>query len=51
MGAEALTARMRAAFGDSEALLATRVAARSRLAEDWLSRSGAEQYVILGARA
>jgi methyltransferase (TIGR00027 family) len=47
--AEALTAGMRAAFGDSAPLLATWVAARSRFAEGWLSRSGAEQYVILGA--
>jgi methyltransferase (TIGR00027 family) len=47
--AEALTARMRAAFGDVAPLLATWVAARSRFAEDWLSRAGAEQYIILGA--
>ncbi len=47
--AEALAAEMRAAFGDPAALLATWVSARSRVAEDWLARSGAEQYVILGA--
>ena len=47
--AEAISAWGRAAFGDSVGLLATWVAARSRLAEDWLAGSGAEQYVILGA--
>lgn len=47
--AEAITARMRAAFSDSAPLLATWVAARSRFAEDWVGRSGAEQHVILGA--
>jgi len=47
--AEAITARMRAVFGDSAQLLATWGSARSRFAEDWLDGSGAEQYVILGA--
>src|SRR5690348_6805530 len=35
-------------FGDSAPLLATWLAARSRFTEDWLARSGAVQYVILG---
>jgi methyltransferase (TIGR00027 family) len=47
--AEAITARMRAAFGDAAPLLATWGSARSRFAEDWLARSDAERYVILGA--
>jgi methyltransferase (TIGR00027 family) len=47
--AEALTAGLRAAFGDVTVQLATWVTARSRIAEDWLAASGAEQYVILGA--
>jgi len=47
--AEALMAGIRAAFGDPTDQLATWVAARSRLDEDWLAASGAEQYVILGA--
>jgi methyltransferase (TIGR00027 family) len=47
--AESMTARSRAAFGDSAPLLATWVAARSRFTEDWLAASGAQQYVILGA--
>jgi methyltransferase (TIGR00027 family) len=47
--AEALVAGMRAAFGDVTGLAATWVAARSRIAEDWLAASGAGQYVILGA--
>jgi methyltransferase (TIGR00027 family) len=47
--AEALMAGMRAAFGDVTVQLATWVTARSRIAEDWLAASGAEQYVLLGA--
>jgi methyltransferase (TIGR00027 family) len=47
--AETMRARARSAFGDSEPLLATWVAARSRFAEDWLAGSGAGNYVILGA--
>ena len=47
--AENLMARARPAFGDATDQLATWVAARSRLDEDWLAASGAEQYVILSA--
>lgn len=47
--AESLTARSREVFGDSAPLLATWVAARSRVTEDWLAASGAGQYVVLGA--
>ncbi len=47
--AEAIAARMRAAFGASAPQLATWVSARSRFTEDWLDGAGAEQYVILGA--
>jgi methyltransferase (TIGR00027 family) len=47
--AEALMAGLRAAFGDVSVQLATFMAARSRIGEDWLVASGAEQYVILGA--
>jgi methyltransferase (TIGR00027 family) len=47
--AEALFAGIRAAFGDVTDRVATWVAARSRISEDWLAASGAEQYVILGA--
>jgi methyltransferase (TIGR00027 family) len=51
VGAEAQTiaARARSAFGEHELTLATWVAARSRITEDWLAKSGAEQYVIVGA--
>jgi methyltransferase (TIGR00027 family) len=47
--AEDLMAGIREAFGDVVGLLATWVAARSRFVEDWLTASGADQYVILGA--
>jgi methyltransferase (TIGR00027 family) len=47
--AEALIAGLAAAFGDPSVQLATFMAARSRISEDWLVASGAEQYVILGA--
>jgi len=47
--AESMTARLRAAFGDSASLLATWVAARARFTEDWLAGSWARQYVLLGA--
>lgn len=47
--AEALFAGIRAAFGDVTDPVATWIAARSRIAEDWLAASGAKQYVILGA--
>jgi methyltransferase (TIGR00027 family) len=47
--AEDLIAGMRGAFGDVVGSLATWVSARSRFVEDWLTASGADQYVILGA--
>jgi methyltransferase (TIGR00027 family) len=47
--AEEIVAGIRGAFGEAEPLLATWLAARSRLAEDWLAQSGAAQYAILGA--
>jgi methyltransferase (TIGR00027 family) len=47
--AEALLAGMRTAFGDVTGQAATWIAARSRISEDWLAASGAQQYVILGA--
>jgi methyltransferase (TIGR00027 family) len=47
---ESLLAMIRGAFGDESAtLIANWMAARSRIAEDWLLESGAEQYVLLGA--
>jgi methyltransferase (TIGR00027 family) len=39
----------RGLMGDHTADLATWIAARTRLSEDWLTASKAEQYVILGA--
>jgi methyltransferase (TIGR00027 family) len=48
--AEAIIAEHRELMGDlDEVPLLAWVAARSRLAEDWLTDSAAEQYVILGA--
>jgi len=47
--AEALTARTFTAFGDAVPLIAAWLAARQRVAEDWLAASAAEQYVVLGA--
>jgi methyltransferase (TIGR00027 family) len=47
--AEALLPQLREAFGELRHPLATWVSARSRICEDWLAASGAEQYVILGA--
>jgi methyltransferase (TIGR00027 family) len=47
--AEDLMDGVRAAFGDVAGRAATWIAARSRIAEDWLAASGARQYVILGA--
>lgn len=51
VGAEAedLTARIFPAFGGAVPLIAAWLAARQRVAEDWLAASGAEQYVVLGA--
>lgn len=47
---ETLLATIRGAFGaDAAELIANWMAARSRIAEDWLIASGAEQYVVLGA--
>ena len=47
--AEAILAGYRALMGDQEVPFATWFGARSRLTEDWLAVSGAEQHVILGA--
>src|SRR5215471_3773216 len=47
--AETIAARARAAFGEHQDALATWVAARSRITEDWLAESEAQQYVIVGA--
>ncbi|MBV9818116.1 MAG: class I SAM-dependent methyltransferase [Solirubrobacterales bacterium] len=47
--AEAPAASARTAFGERAAVLATCVSARSRITEDWLASSGAEQYVALSA--
>ncbi len=47
--AERLGARLQARFGYRSDRLATWVAARSRIAEDWLAASGAKQLVNLGA--
>jgi methyltransferase (TIGR00027 family) len=47
--ADAILASNRPVLGDLEAPFVTWLAARSRLAEDWLAASGADQYVILGA--
>ena len=47
--AETLSTQLRAAFGEAAGPLATSIAARSRVSEDWLEISGAEQYVIMGA--
>jgi methyltransferase (TIGR00027 family) len=47
--AEAIQASLAAIFGASADQFTTWLAARSRLAEDWLRSSGAAQYVILGA--
>jgi methyltransferase (TIGR00027 family) len=47
--ADMVLANLRTMLGDDEVPFLTFVAARSRVAEDWLLASGAEQYVILGA--
>lgn len=47
--AEAILAGYRPLLGDQEVPFAAWFGARSRLSEDWLAVSGAEQYVILGA--
>jgi methyltransferase (TIGR00027 family) len=47
--AEAYLSKRREMLGDLEVPVSVWVAARSRLAEDWLMDSAAEQYVILGA--
>ena len=46
---EPLFRTMQALFGDAAVPTSDFVAARSRIAEDWLRSSGAEQYVLLGA--
>jgi methyltransferase (TIGR00027 family) len=47
--AETIARRARIAFREHAVSVATWVAARSRITEDWLAGSGAEQYVIVGA--
>jgi methyltransferase (TIGR00027 family) len=47
--AEAILAKRRELLGDLDVPFCAWIAARSRLAEDWLITSAAEQYVILGA--
>ena len=48
--AEAILAKRRELLGDLDVVpICVWIAARSRLAEDWLTTSAAEQYVILGA--
>lgn len=47
--ADALLARIFPAFGDAVPLIAAWLAARQRVAEDWLAASAAQQYVVLGA--
>jgi methyltransferase (TIGR00027 family) len=47
--ADTVLANLRNMLGDDEVPFLTFVAARSRIAEDWLVASGAKQYVILGA--
>ena len=47
--AESIAAGLRTAFGDCTNRLATWIAARSRISEDWLTTTDAEQYVVLGA--
>jgi methyltransferase (TIGR00027 family) len=47
--AEAMTNGLRDAFGDVSVRIANWMAARSRIAEDWLAAAGAEEYVVLGA--
>ena len=48
--AEAILAKRRELLGDLDVVrLSVLMAARSRLAEDWLTISAAEQYVVLGA--
>jgi len=47
--AEATTAGLRAMLGDAAESLATWMAARSRITEEWLDASEVEQYLVLGA--
>jgi methyltransferase (TIGR00027 family) len=47
--AEAMTNGLRDAFGEVSIRIANWMAARSRIAEDWLAASGATDYVLLGA--
>ena len=46
--AQRLASRLQTRFAHNYDRLATWIAARSRYAEEWLTASGAEQYVILG---
>jgi methyltransferase (TIGR00027 family) len=47
--AEAMTNGLRDAFGEVSIRVSNWLAARSRIAEDWLAASGATEYVLLGA--
>jgi methyltransferase (TIGR00027 family) len=47
--AEAMTNGLRDAFGEVSVRISNWLAARSRIAEDWLAASGATEYVLLGA--
>ncbi len=44
-----LVERFRPLIADQEVPFATWFGARSRVSEDWLAESGADQYVVLGA--
>jgi methyltransferase (TIGR00027 family) len=47
--AEAMATALRGTFGQVSDRLANWLAARTRISEDWLMSSGAQQYVVLGA--
>jgi len=47
--AEAMTNGLRDAFGEVSIRISNWLAARSRIAEDWLAASGATDYVLFGA--
>jgi hypothetical protein len=47
--AEPMTKGLRKALGEFSVRVADRMAARTRMSEDWLASSGATEYVVLGA--
>lgn len=47
--ADTIVDSVRPLVGEHEVPVATWLAGRARLAEDWLAQSGADQYVVLGA--